>query len=993
MRKYFRSLIGKKYSGQSLVEILLAIALASLILPGIIVAITASGNGKAQQKIRFNGITLMKEAQEAVRSVREKGWTTFALNGTYHPVNVGSSWTLAANAETVNGITRQIIISDVNRDTVSGAIVSSPAGVVDASTKKVDIAVSWLLPIPSTMTSTIYLTRYLENLSFNQLPPIGFNLNTLVNTALNGSGEVTLALNGRAKWCSPVISSATIDLPDGPPVAVAARSNAVTTTIPNDVFVATAPNTGSSIKMAYLNVTANTDPPVSTLKGIFSLDSTKYSVPSGINLDNNFKTNDIKYYTSAAGKLYALMAIDKPDKEVIAIQINNGSGDSFQDPANKVYKYWTFFNTRIFNSSAGLDTGYANPSANAAVTVNAGDNNGYNSSPTLAYASDNSYAIDGTTLNGSGSGNGVLCTGNDKDKHLFYNYGLTVPSGATINGIEVRLDALIDSQVGMPFMCIQLSWDGGNTWTAAKSTTTLNTTKATYTLGGPADTWNRSWSNANINNANFRLRIIDVASNTSRRFSLDWAAVKVYYSLVPSATNDQDPYGTGASNLTILEDTGYIDSGGYLYAFDLSNIDSKSASSELDQVGCRILLDGYDCSPDSATNRKYSAGETGASWSDTTARYHNDCSEAGNIELTADHQLSAVTVGSNKYVYAAVGASTDSELDIVDVTTPPASLGNSSCGRGNDTGWKKTGSLDFNTLGGTEEAANSVYAKSDGTKAYISSNGGIDANHDGKPDSYQFYIIDTTDKSAPKFLSGTSTPPTSGYYYGGIITPTPNGPTFHNEELFTKRALTVLNGLRAVLVGNDGYSNSNNAQEYQVINMSSPNSEASPVYCGGVDFDQGFNDLTSVSEADGDNYVYMVANTMEKQLKIIQGGPDGTYLDNGSVESTTMDAGYSTAFNSFTATTILPANTNIKFQFAGVDPLSGSDCSSVTFNFVGPDGTEATYYPASGGPIFIGSSLNGNKNPARCFRYKAYFSTTDYNVTPTLQNIFINYSP
>ena len=58
--------------------------------------------------------------------------------------------------------------------------------------------------------------------------------------------------------------------------------------------------------------------------------------------------------------------------------------------------------------------------------------------------------------------------------------------------------------------------------------------------------------------------------------------------------NDQAPYGYGASNLAILCNTGYVDSGGYLYTFDLNNIDAKSPTIELDQVGCRILLDGYD---------------------------------------------------------------------------------------------------------------------------------------------------------------------------------------------------------------------------------------------------------------------------------------------------------------------------------------------------------------------------------------------------------------
>jgi len=76
---------------------------------------------------------------------------------------------------------------------------------------------------------------------------------------------------------------------------------------------------------------------------------------------------------------------------------------------------------------------------------------------------------------------------------------------------------------------VQLSWDGGLTWTEARSTTTLSTTEATYSLGSPSDAWGRMWTSSDFSNANFRLRIIDVASNPGRDFFLDHVAVNVTY--------------------------------------------------------------------------------------------------------------------------------------------------------------------------------------------------------------------------------------------------------------------------------------------------------------------------------------------------------------------------------------------------------------------------------------------------------------------------------
>jgi hypothetical protein len=98
-----------------------------------------------------------------------------------------------------------------------------------------------------------------------------------------------------------------------------------------------------------------------------------------------------------------------------------------------------------------------------------------------------------------------------------------------IQGIQVRLDARADATGGSPRICVQLSWNGGTTWTTAKQTTTLSTSEVTYTLGTTADTWGRTWSVGNFSNANFRVRVIDVASNSSRDFSLDYIAVNITY--------------------------------------------------------------------------------------------------------------------------------------------------------------------------------------------------------------------------------------------------------------------------------------------------------------------------------------------------------------------------------------------------------------------------------------------------------------------------------
>ena len=173
------------------------------------------------------------------------------------------------------------------------------------------------------------------------------------------------------------------------------------------------------------------------------------------------------------------------------------------------------------------NTGFLAPSANTAITVSAGDNNGFEITSNNAYSTDSLFAVD----TNSGTNTSTSCTNTGKDKHNYYNYNLNLPVGASIKGIEVRLDAKVTRSTtnNAPFECAQISWDGGVTWTATKSTTTLTTTTATYLLGSATDTWGRTWSVGDFNNTNFRVRLINVAASTIRTFSLDGIAVQVTY--------------------------------------------------------------------------------------------------------------------------------------------------------------------------------------------------------------------------------------------------------------------------------------------------------------------------------------------------------------------------------------------------------------------------------------------------------------------------------
>ncbi len=170
-------------------------------------------------------------------------------------------------------------------------------------------------------------------------------------------------------------------------------------------------------------------------------------------------------------------------------------------------------------------TGFKSAAAQSAVTSSSGDNNGFQTSAGNMFVDDGLYAVD----TNSGTNTSTSCTATQKDRHVLSNFGFSIPAGSTIQGIEVKLNSRVDSTSGSPRFCVQFSWNGGSSWTTAVTSATLSTAETMYILGGVTNTWGRTWTNTDFDNANFRVRLTMVASNTSRDFSLDWVGVQVRY--------------------------------------------------------------------------------------------------------------------------------------------------------------------------------------------------------------------------------------------------------------------------------------------------------------------------------------------------------------------------------------------------------------------------------------------------------------------------------
>lgn len=277
-------------SGQSLVELLVAFSITALLLPALFLGFTSSREGKVQRQERFLATVRVREAKEALRVIRDRGWPYISVNGTYHPVLAGTTWTLAPGAEDIDGQTRSIVISDSYRDP-SGALVDTP-GTVDPSIKKITVSVSWSALFPSSIVTTFYLARF-SNLSWIQTTQEEFDAGVktgVVTTNVQG-GEVTLGAGGSQDWCSPTLSILATDLPKQ------GVANAISV-IEGKAFAGTGDN-ASGVSYATVTV-SNDDSPQATVSGTF----------------DGYKTNDIFGETN-----YAYLATDTNAKEIEIVDL------------------------------------------------------------------------------------------------------------------------------------------------------------------------------------------------------------------------------------------------------------------------------------------------------------------------------------------------------------------------------------------------------------------------------------------------------------------------------------------------------------------------------------------------------------------------------------------------------------------------------------------------------------------------------------------------
>jgi type II secretory pathway pseudopilin PulG len=307
----------KHKNGFLILEILLVMGLLAIILPALLTGLYTARSGKAQQDQRVKAVSVLKEAQEAVKNVRNQDWATFAVNGTFHPLVNSGNWTLVSGATTVGDFTESVVVSDTNRDT-NGNIVTS-GGTVDPSTKKVVITVTWAVPYSSSMSSILYLTRH-SNVGYEETIQAQFNASSATRTDVKvqasssqptptpDDGEIVLSQTGGfGDWCNPA----------GPvkEFALAGGSG-------NVVPFAVSANQGSGNIISTVAEGANNSG--IPLEGL-SITDPAYPTPPAVTQSGTFNTSQIKTYGIYNEVNYGYLATQKSgtNRQGVIINLSN----------------------------------------------------------------------------------------------------------------------------------------------------------------------------------------------------------------------------------------------------------------------------------------------------------------------------------------------------------------------------------------------------------------------------------------------------------------------------------------------------------------------------------------------------------------------------------------------------------------------------------------------------------------------------------------------
>lgn len=237
-----------------------------------------------------------------------------------------------------------------------------------------------------------------------------------------------------------------------------------------------------------------------------------------------------------------------------------GSGWTLADVSNAVTRFGVLTQnnpTSVRVTQLYTTVAYSTLQNSGLVSPNSTRNPNTWSNPNRAFTNDGQYA--------------TTATNNAQQAFTYGTNGLSIPSTATITGIEVQVEARSSDNNGCE-LDAELS-SNGTAYTATGNNTGVSGSDTVYTLGGNGTLWGRSWTPADFNTQNFAVRLENVDPGQSctngSTLSVDYVQTRVYYTLPatalvvsPTAIGGYDQWSTNTSDVASVfsndGDTSYL---------------------------------------------------------------------------------------------------------------------------------------------------------------------------------------------------------------------------------------------------------------------------------------------------------------------------------------------------------------------------------------------------------------------------------------------------
>lgn len=152
-------LLAKKELGQSLIELLVAMAIFTIVIASITFMTLDAQVADRQGEERTRATQLAYEGLDASKSIKNRGWKYLTL-GQHGLDETSGFWDFAGSENNIDQYQRRVTVENVNRDDNKNIV--GTGGTIDLDTKKITSNVNWSFTPerPSDVTLASYLTNW-----------------------------------------------------------------------------------------------------------------------------------------------------------------------------------------------------------------------------------------------------------------------------------------------------------------------------------------------------------------------------------------------------------------------------------------------------------------------------------------------------------------------------------------------------------------------------------------------------------------------------------------------------------------------------------------------------------------------------------------------------------------------------------------------------------------------------------------------------------------